>query len=387
YPRRPPHRIPPPPPAEVVAVQVGLTVTLRCNLACDYCYVPQRADRMTPETAAKAATLPMADGRFALWGGEPLVDAPHLRSIVSAVRGAYRGVGPLRFALTTNGTMVDEESAAWCAQEMATVGVSIDGGDAAHDRHRRTASGAPSAETAWRGLRMLLAADADVVVNQTLNPDTVDDLAAGVERLVEAGVRRISHGMNMRVQWPEPALELLRAQYMVLGERYATWLERDGVIIAPFDDAIRSHIEGGTERRGIGCAGNDSVLVLPDGRLAPCDAFIGAVDPDAWVIGDVDRGAVRVPAVLEQATRREGGGCGACALRARCMRSCHCRNLLGTGDPSRVPAAWCAYTAMTTEVADRVAGELYAAGSAPFMERFYGPSPSPYSSFESSPSI
>jgi uncharacterized protein len=357
-------------------VQVGLTVTLRCNLACDYCYVPHRPDQMSPETAAKAARLPLADGRFSLWGGEPLVDPSHLRTIVEAVRESYTGVRPLRFALTTNATLVDETIAAWCAREMSSVGVSIDGGDAAHDLHRHTASGAPSARAAWRGLELLLAAGAPVAVNQTLNPDTVDGVAEAVERLVDAGVRRISHGVNVRVPWPDEALARLRTQYELIAGRYGAWLARDGLVFAPFDDSIRSYIDSGTAKCGVACAGNRSVLVLPDGRLMPCDAFVGAADQDSWIIGDVDCGIVGLPAALEAPSHREAGGCGQCVMRERCMRSCHCRNLLGTGDPTRVPAAWCAYTRLAAEVADRVAGDLYASGSVAFMERFYGPSPS-----------
>lgn len=351
-------------------MQVSLTVTLECNLACDYCYVPHRREHMTVGTAAMAARLDQADGRFAFWGGEPFVDPVHVRAIVDAVRGAYQGDGPLRFALTTNATLVDAEIAAWCARELTSVGVSVDGCEAAHDLHRRNLAGEPSAESAWRGLELLLAAGAPVIVNQTLNPDTVDTLAAGVQRLVNAGVRSISHGLNVRVPWSQEALEVLRRQYALIAKHYGDWLERDGVHFLPFDEAIRSHVSSGHECKNIPCAGHDSVLVLPDGQLMPCDAFIGA-DSGVWGVGDVDRGILQLPAVLGRPGCRDGGVCARCELRARCLRSCHCRNLLGTGDPSSVPESWCSYARMTAELADRVAVVLYAAGSAAFIERFY----------------
>lgn len=355
-------------------MQVGLTVTLECNLACDYCYVPQCRDSMTTQTAAKAARLDNVDGRFALWGGEPFVDPEHVKAIVGAVRGAYQGEGPLRFALTTNATLLDESIAAWCARELTSVAVSIDGCEAAHDLHRRSLSGEPSARSAWRGLELLLAAGAPVTVIQTLNPGTVDSLADAVQRLVDAGVRSISHGLNVRVRWSQEALDLLRGQYVLIAERYGDWLERDGVRFSPFDEAIRTYVNGGYERKNIPCAGHDSVLAMPDGRLMPCDAFIGA-DAEVWGVGDVDRGIVKLPAVLGRSGCREGGACVGCDLRARCLRSCQCRNLLGTGDPSSVPESWCSYARMTTQLADRVAGVLYASGSAAFMERFYSARP------------
>ena len=103
-----------------------------------------------------------------LSGGEPLV-RPDLLELV--VYGRDRG---LRFTLSSNGTLVDDRIAAAIADAgVVYVGVSVDGGEAAHDRLRREA-GARAAPIG--GLRALHAAGVRRGIRFTLTPETLPSL-------------------------------------------------------------------------------------------------------------------------------------------------------------------------------------------------------------------
>ncbi|GII60310.1 radical SAM protein [Sphaerisporangium krabiense] len=130
----------------------------RCDLACGYCYMYRAADQswrhrpraMPRSTVAHAAARvaehaeahDLAEVGIVLHGGEPLLAGPDL--IACAVRAVREALGPrrrARFAVQTNGMLLDEGFLRLFAELGVTVGVSLDGDAQAHDRHRRRADG------------------------------------------------------------------------------------------------------------------------------------------------------------------------------------------------------------------------------------------------------
>jgi uncharacterized protein len=120
--------------------------TTLCNLDCDYCYLPLRAQqRRMPVAVARAVAASVGDWaaateRFSVvWhGGEPLAAG---RAALGELMDAF--VAPVEHHIQTNATLIDD---AWCEflQERGVrVGVSIDGpADLTHqrvDRGRRPA--------------------------------------------------------------------------------------------------------------------------------------------------------------------------------------------------------------------------------------------------------
>jgi uncharacterized protein len=80
-----------------------------------------------------------------LHGGEPLLaGVPALERLVSAVSEAVPDSTRVRFGIQTNGVLLDDRFLDFFHRYGIRVGVSVDGGAAAHDRHRRTRDGRPS---------------------------------------------------------------------------------------------------------------------------------------------------------------------------------------------------------------------------------------------------
>jgi uncharacterized protein len=136
--------------------------TTLCNLDCDYCYLPQRRDRLNMSPAvAKAVALGLSalgdqgDQVEVVWhGGEPTVagiDA--LRCLVDAFDPAS-----IVHTIQTNATRIDD---AWCAFFAAhdiKVGISIDGPMAAN-AHRLDLAGRETWTRTMRGIERLRAND------------------------------------------------------------------------------------------------------------------------------------------------------------------------------------------------------------------------------------
>lgn len=94
--------------------------------------------------------------RVTLHGGEPLLAGlDHLRFVLETVRKATEPDVVVDFHVQTNGTLLDSSLLDLFDEFSVRVGVSIDGGEEAHDLHRRRASGRGSYEGVRTGLRRL----------------------------------------------------------------------------------------------------------------------------------------------------------------------------------------------------------------------------------------
>lgn len=142
---------------------VVIQPTTYCNLDCSYCYLPDRARRreLTVETAAAigqqlAAARWLLGGVDILWhGGEPLtVSVERFAALHEALTRPLSG-RRVRNLVQTNATLITRRWARFLSAENFSVGVSVDGPDWLHDRHRRTRQGNGTAELARRGIARL----------------------------------------------------------------------------------------------------------------------------------------------------------------------------------------------------------------------------------------
>jgi uncharacterized protein len=149
-----------------------LKVHSRCNLSCDYCYMYEMADqgwRRQPRKMARpivdwvarriaeharAKLLERID--VTLHGGEPLLaGVRHLRYTIETIRTACAPDVAVRFNVQTNGVLLDAPLLELFREHGVHVGVSLDGDEDGHDRHRRWANGNGSFQAVRAGLQRL----------------------------------------------------------------------------------------------------------------------------------------------------------------------------------------------------------------------------------------
>lgn len=144
----------------------------RCNLACRYCYLYEGPDRTWRDrpAAASPAVLDRTAGRIAehaaahglrgvalvLHGGEPLLAGPgRLAALADAVRERVPAGCDVRATVQTNATLLTGPAVTTLARHGIRVGISLDGGLAAHNTLRTDHAGRPSWPAASRGARLL----------------------------------------------------------------------------------------------------------------------------------------------------------------------------------------------------------------------------------------
>ena len=152
--------------------QFIVKVHSRCNLSCDYCYVYEHVDqswRTRPQTMSPAIVQALAgriaehagrhgltDVRVVLHGGEPLLaGVDRLDGVVGAIRTALPSGVQAHFAVQTNGVLLDRAYLDFFLHHGVRVGISLDGGTAVHNAHRRFANGTASLDRVVRALQLL----------------------------------------------------------------------------------------------------------------------------------------------------------------------------------------------------------------------------------------
>ena len=155
-----------------------------CNLKCPYCFyedVSKRRERscsgkMQPEMMqilidrAVAETDMDAEVAFAFQGGEPmLAGLDYYRRFTAYVR-KKKGRRTVRYAIQTNGTLIDETWAKFFAEEQFLVGVSLDGYESNTNRFRLDKKGKGMYAQIMQGIRLLEQFKVDYNILTVLTP-------------------------------------------------------------------------------------------------------------------------------------------------------------------------------------------------------------------------
>jgi uncharacterized protein len=177
-----------------------------CNIDCDYCYLRQRRDRglMRTDTVEAIAeriieVLDPSIETLVVWhGGEPTtVPLDWFRSAYTTLRQHKRGT-PLAFALQTNGIAIDDDWARFIAETETRAGLSIDGPEDLHNRHRKTRTGRPTWYLAMRALDTLRRNGVEPGIITVLTADSLrraDDMLAF---FVEHSLHNLSFSVEER---------------------------------------------------------------------------------------------------------------------------------------------------------------------------------------------
>ena len=311
-----------------------LTVASGCNLACRYCYcgvcrdeLPDKglmSEALALQTVDRlfAAADPKVGVRITFFGGEPLLNKNVIRSVVArcndlaAARGQKAG-----YSITTNATLMDDETADLIIKNNFGLMASLDGPQPLHDGQCPTRAGGGSFALAAAGIRKLLARGARVTVRCTMAHPAPDALEL-IRFFSEFGVSRVVLGTVYNPTFPSACdftEEDDRAFRRCVSEKVIPWMVAEHAagrtpIYDPFEEigefqGEETHPDKVPALRCGACHG--AMAVAPDGTLYPCHRFVGM---EKWALGRLEDGpdADRCKAfwrAYRAATREACAGC------------------------------------------------------------------------------
>lgn len=334
------------PPRAFATRALSLAVSQKCNLGCTYCYADGGSFGEAPRNMPLQVALDAVDGllqdakpderyTLAFLGGEPLANRPVLRAAAIRAQSLAQSRGcKLGLSITTNGTLVTEDDAAFFDALAFAVTVSIDGFGAAHDRQRPFKDGRGSFDRIVERLRPLLAARrAQVTARVTVTPQNLA-LRETLDALLRLGFYGV--GFSPMLKSPRGAGEMPAADLdRFLDEMIACGRECERRLAAGerygFLNLLTAlqEIHRGTHRPYPCGAGAGYVAASAEGALYACHRFVGEALAKMGTVADgVDSRRQSDWLAARHVHRQEP--CRSCWARYLCGGGCH-HEVIGRG--------------------------------------------------------
>lgn len=338
------------PPARTPVRALSLAVAQKCNLGCTYCYAQDGAFGSAPksmslETAKASVDLLLAETKpdqrinIAFLGGEPLANRTVLRQTTEYASFLARARGQsIGFSITTNGTLVEPEDAAFFEKYGFAVTVSIDGPGAEHDRLRPFKNGRGSYQRVIERVRHLLREKRVMQVSArvTVTPANLG-LRSTLDELLDLGFESVGFSPMLaspsrRDELDGPALERMLAAMIECGQRFVDKAARRETYAFSNMITALQEIHRGSHRPYPCGAGGGYLGVSAEGELAACHRFVG---DDQGRMGSLAAGVDRLRQAEWLSARHvhRQPECRSCWARYLCGGGCH-HEVLARGRPS-----------------------------------------------------
>jgi uncharacterized protein len=281
-----------------VAVQVFrqfvVKVHSRCNLACDHCYVYEAVDQswldqprsMSPETATAVAGKiaryavqhHLDEVEVVLHGGEPLLlGFDPMRRLIGELKAAIAPVARLQLALQTNGVRLDQRWADLFLAEEVRIGISLDGGPAANDRHRRYRNGHSSYAQVVRAVNLLSEQPyRPIFAGLLCTVDVDNDPVTVFQDLAALGPPRIDL-LLPHATWEHPPPQAVPNETRYgdwLCAVFDVWFDAPPVVgIRIFEELLNVLLGGASRSEAVGQSAPESLVIETDGSLEQTDAL------------------------------------------------------------------------------------------------------------------
>ncbi len=335
---------------ENIAVKaLCLHVAHICNLNCSYCFASQgkyHGDRaiMSLETGKRAIDFLIENSHnhknldVDFFGGEPLMNWDVVKEIVAYAREQEKIHNKnIRFTLTTNGVLLDDEVIEFCNREMHNVVLSLDGRKEVHDRFRKDYNGVGSYDKILPNFKRFVEkrGNKSYYMRGTFTHHNTDFLT-DILHMADMGFTELS--MEPVVCHPSDPCALTEEDLPILFDQYEKLAiemikrKKAGCGFTFYHYMI--DLTGGPciYKRVAGCgSGTEYMAVTPWGELFPCHQFVGSIE---YSMGNIYDG------VTNTALRDKFASCNAytrpdcenCWAKLYCAGGCSANAFNATGD-------------------------------------------------------
>ena len=364
---------------------VIVILTARCNSRCCYCYQTAKKPLSMNWPVLRASIEQVLDSQTAeleivFLGGEPLLEMANIRA---AVEFADRHTPPgkkVGYAISTNGLLITDETAAFLDEHKFEVQLSFDGVEQAQD-YRQPGSFA----SVDRLLDKLKEEHPDLfksrlVIHAIVVPDTVPFLSSSIRYLIEKGIRQISIAPSITSSpgWMDERLPELESQFRRVCDDSLTYYQRSGDIpFLLFRKREAEPFKCGPGRDMCRLMTRNTLVVDVDGQVYGCVMFAESYQEfsSAFLrlrLAPLKMGGLHDPdlssryAAFPEAAREAGlfghkelkyssyGKCCECPYLEHCsVCPMSIAYLPGNTDPHRVPDFVCAFNRVALEHRDR----------------------------------
>ncbi|MGE5626489.1 MAG: thioether cross-link-forming SCIFF peptide maturase [Solirubrobacterales bacterium] len=327
-----------------------LNIAHDCNLRCSYCFADEGEYRgakglMSAETGKKAIDFvieksgPRKHIEVDLFGGEPLMAFDNVKEIVEYAKSMEKKHNKtIRFTMTTNATLLNDEIMDYLDKNMGNIVLSIDGRKDVNDNVRVRADGTGSYESIIPKIKKMVEIrdkSKQYYARGTFTRKNTD-FFMDIMHLADEGFDEIS--IEPVVLPESDPLSIREEDLPVIFEQYDKL----------YEEMLKRHKEGNefkfyhfnidlqggpcVYKRISGCgAGHEYVAITPQGDIYPCHQFVGN---EKFKMGTLENGELNqeIAREFKNAHIYNKPECRKCWARFYCSGGCQANNYNFNGD-------------------------------------------------------
>ena len=359
-----------------------LHVAHDCNLKCKYCFAAQgdfggEKQMMSFEVGKAAIDYLIANSgnrrnlEIDFFGGEPLMNFDVVKQLVEYGRSVEKENNKnIRFTITTNGILLDDEKIEYINENMHNVVLSLDGRKEVNDNMRPTLNDKGSHDIILPKFKKLIETrpkDKYYYIRGTFTRENLDfsnDVMHFANEgfaltSVEPVVGDESNPYALRKEDMPKVFE----EYENLAIKYADML-KDGKDFKFFHFMIDLNQGPCVIKRITGCgAGNEYLAITPEGDIYPCHQFVGNED---YKLSNIMNEEIVFPHDLTESFKNahvySKEDCKKCWNKFYCSGGCHANATNFNGDVMKPYELGCEMQKKRTECSIMIQAKLMLEG-------------------------
>ncbi|MFR3071611.1 MAG: thioether cross-link-forming SCIFF peptide maturase [Paeniclostridium sp.] len=333
-----------------------LHVAHDCNLKCEYCFAAQgdfggAKELMSFEVGKKAIDYLIANSgnrrnlEIDFFGGEPLMNFEVVKQLVEYGRSVEKENNKnIRFTITTNGVLLDDDKIKYINENMHNVVLSLDGRKEVNDRMRPTLNDKGSYDIMMPKFKKLVESrpkDKYYYIRGTFTRENLD-FSEDVLHFADEGfeltsVEPVVDDESNPFALREEDMETVFNEYEKLAVKYSDRL-LNGENFKFFHFMIDLNQGPCVIKRITGCgAGNEYLAITPNGDIYPCHQFVGNED---FKLGNILDEKIELPKEVTNMFREAHvyakDECRNCWNKFYCSGGCHA-NAINFNNDIKVP--------------------------------------------------
>lgn len=312
-----------------------------CNLSCSYCYACEgkynHPGWMSEEVGKKAIDFLFTHTKdnsvsISFFGGEPLLNITLIKTLVNyANQLAMQNKKHISFAITTNGTLINEDVAKFLKKNDFYVSLSVDGTQPKHDLCRTDKSGRGSYMNSIRNIHLL---DKNHISLRATSTPENSDYTEIANALYELRKTDFYIGEAMNCFKTDESLQVVEQSYDCLIKHFYTDLQFGKIDKCKANSLIYHNLKkiAHFKERSCSCSALISTLAVDvEGKMYPCHRFVGT----SYNIGEVNDAEIDVEYAAKLFNKdfllKNRIGCSECWAQNLCVGGCPYINQESTG--------------------------------------------------------